>query len=205
MNTIAIVDYGMGKLHSVLKKFRRIGAEPIVISRPEQTASADKFVLPGVGHFEQAMRNLEGSGLRTPLEEAVLGRGIPILGICLGMQLLARHSEEGDSKGLGWLDAEVVRFRVTDPIRFKVPQMGWNTMALRKESGLTHGLPDDAEFYFAHAYHLVCRNPTDVVGETEYCYPFPSAVQRDHIYGVQFHPEKSHGVGEMMLRNFVGL
>jgi len=205
VNTVAIVDYGMGNIHSVLKKLRRIGAEPSVVSTPGQVATADRFVLPGVGHFGQAMRNLEASGLRASLEEAVLVRGLPLLGICLGMQLLARHSADGDSTGLGWLDADVVRFDVSDCIRFKVPQMGWNTVALRKDSGLTLGLPTESEFYFAHAYHLVCSDPSDVLGETEYSYTFPSVVQRKNIFGVQFHPEKSHDLGEAMLRNFVGL
>lgn len=205
MRMITILDYGMGNLHSILKKFRRIGAAPVVSSRPEDIATADKLVLPGVGHFGVAMRNLEQSGLKAALEEAVMGRGVPILGICLGMQLFARHSEEGDSQGLRWLDADIVRFKVSDPVRFKVPQMGWNSMEMNKESRLTRGLPLEPEFYFAHAYHLVCRDPSDVLGETTYDYRFPSAVERKNIYGVQFHPEKSHDVGEAMLRNFEAL
>jgi len=202
MSTIAIVDYGMGNLHSVLKKFRRIGAEPTVVSRPAEVVAASRLVLPGVGHFGQAMRNLESAGLKAALDDAVLVRNVPILGICLGMQLLARRSEEGDSAGLGWLDADVVRFKVSDTVRYKVPQMGWNTVAFRKQSELTRGLPDQPEFYFAHAYHLVCRDPSDVVGETEYSGVFPSVVRRKNIFGVQFHPEKSHDVGEAMLRSF---
>jgi glutamine amidotransferase len=205
MSTVTIVDYGMGNLHSVLKKFRRIGCEPRVSSGPSDIASADKLVLPGVGHFGKAMQNLEQSGLRVSLDEAVVGRGVPILGICLGMQLFAKKSEEGDSEGLGWLDADVVRFRVRDTLRLKVPQMGWNNMEVRKESGLTRGLPQEPEFYFAHSYHLVCRDPSDVLGETIYDYRFPSAVERKNIYGVQFHPEKSHDVGETMLHNFLSL
>ena len=202
MSAIAIVDYGMGNLHSVVRKLRRIGAEPRVASKPAEVTSAGRLILPGVGHFGQAMRNLEASGLRASLEDAVLVRGIPILGICLGMQLFAKRSQEGASLGLGWLDADVVRLKVLDTVRFKVPQMGWNTVAFRKPSELTRGLPDEPEVYFAHAYHLVCRDASDVVGETEYSYLFPSVVQRKNIFGVQFHPEKSHDVGETMLRNF---
>lgn len=205
MRGVTIVDYGMGNLHSILKKFRRIGAEPLVSSRPAELAVADKLVLPGVGHFGMAMRNLEQSGLRAALEEAVMGRGVPILGICLGMQLFATRSEEGNSEGLRWLDADVVRFRVSDTVRHKVPQMGWNTLDIRKDSRLVHGLPVEPEFYFAHAYHLVCRDASDVLGETTYDYPFPSAVERKNVYGVQFHPEKSHDTGEAMLHNFVSL
>ena len=205
MRAVAIVDYGMGNLHSVLKKFRRIGAATAVVSSPAEIFAAGRLVLPGVGHFGQAMRNLETSGLKAALEEAVLGRGVPILGICLGMQLLAKRSEEGDSIGLGWLDADAVRFKVSDTLRYKVPQMGWNSVSITKDSELTRGLPSEPEFYFAHSYHLVCRDPSDVLGETAYSYLFPSAVQRKNIFGVQFHPEKSHDTGEAMLRNFVSL
>lgn len=205
MKTVSIVDYGMGNLHSILKKFRRVGTEPIVSSHPADIAGADKLVLPGVGHFGAAMRNLEESGLKAALEDAVMRRGVPILGICLGMQLFAARSEEGDSAGLRWLDAEVVRFRVSDTVRFKVPQMGWNSVEIKKGSPLTRGLPLEPEFYFAHAYHLQCRDPSDVLGETIYDYSFPSAVERNNIFGVQFHPEKSHDVGEALLLNFVAL
>lgn len=205
MKKVTVVDYGMGNLHSILKKFSRIGAQPVVSSSPGDIRTADRLVLPGVGHFGEAMRNLAESGLRASLEEAVMVRGVPILGICLGMQLFASRSEEGDSKGLGWLQAEATRFRVSDPVHFKVPQMGWNSVTIRKDSALTRGLPEEPEFYFAHAYHLVCRDASDVLGETNYAYSFPSAVQRKNVYGVQFHPEKSHDVGEAMLRNFVSL
>ncbi|GMV08160.1 MAG: imidazole glycerol phosphate synthase subunit HisH [Gemmatimonadota bacterium] len=205
MSDVAVVDYGMGNLHSALKAFRRLGAEPEVVAAPGGVASARRLVLPGVGHFGRAMANLEASGLRGALDEAVLGRGVPLLGICLGMQLLARHSEEGDAAGLGWIDADVVRFRVSDPLRFKVPQMGWNAMRPTRESPLTRGLPDDAEFYFVHAYHLRCPDPAPVLGETVYDYPFASAVGRDNVLGVQFHPEKSHDAGARLLANFLAL
>jgi glutamine amidotransferase len=152
-----------------------------------------------------AMRRLEESGLRAALEAAVRGRGVPVLGICLGMQLLARHSEEGDARGLGWLDADVVRFRVGDTLRFKVPHMGWNGMRALRAHRLTDGLPPDPEFYFVHSYHLVCRDPGDVLGETTYDSPFPSAVARDNVLGVQFHPEKSHGAGRALLAGFLAV
>lgn len=205
MRSVTIVDYGMGNLHSLVKKFRRIGADPVVSSDPVEVAAADRLVLPGVGHFGQAMQNLEGSGLRRALEETVTQRGAPILGICLGMQLFAKRSEEGDSEGLRWLDADVVRLRVSDALRFKVPHMGWNTMDTKMESALTRGLPQAPAFYFAHSYHLVCRDLSDVSGETVYDVPFPAAVRRNNIYGVQFHPEKSHDVGEALLENFVSI
>lgn len=205
MRTVTIVDYGMGNLHSVVKKFRRIGGEPLVTSNPRDVVAADKLVLPGVGHFKSAMERLETSGLKAGLHEAVMGRGVPILGICLGMQLLGRHSEEGDAQGLGWLDADVVRFRVSDSGLYKIPQMGWNTLDIRRDGRLTPGLVREPEFYFAHAYHMVCRDQSDVLAETTYDYAFPSAVERNNVYGVQFHPEKSHDVGEALLRNFLVL
>lgn len=205
MSALVIVDYGMGNLRSIVKKFDRIGVSTVVSGSPAEVASADKLVLPGVGHFGGAMRTLEASGLRGALETAVHGRGVPILGICLGMQLLALRSEESDTEGLGWLDADVVRFAIEDPLRFKVPQMGWNSVVVVKASKLTDGLAPDSEFYFAHSYHMVCREASDVLGETEYAYRFPSAVERGNVYGVQFHPEKSHDVGEAMLLNFARL
>lgn len=205
MSAVVVVDCGMGNLRSVERRLRAAGATPRVTSDPEVVAAAAKLVLPGVGHFARAMRSLEDSGLRAALDTAVLGRGVPILGICLGMQLLARCSEEGDVEGLGWLDADVVRFRVSDTLRFKVPHTGWNGVSVRRDSALTRGMPDDAEFYFVHAYHLVCRDPDDVVGETEYERAFPSAVARGNVHGVQFHPEKSHGAGRALLERFLAI
>lgn len=203
MSSVVIVDYGMGNLQSVERRLRDAGAAPVVSADPERVAAAARLVLPGVGHFAMAMRRLEASGLRAALDAAVRERGVPILGICLGMQLLARHSEEGDAEGLGWLDADVVRFRVSDTLRFKVPHMGWNRMEVRKRSPLTDAVPEDAEFYFVHSYHLVCRDPGDVAGETVYDYPFPSAVARGNVCGVQFHPEKSHDAGRALLAGFM--
>ena len=205
MSAVTIVDFGMGNLHSAIKRFRRINADSQVSADPEVVASAAKLVLPGVGHFGKAMENLESSGLRQALNFAVIERRIPVLGICLGMQLMARHSQEGDAPGLGWIAADVIRFSVSDPVRHKVPQIGWNTVALKKDSALTKGLDPAAEFYFVHAFHLVCEDPADVLGETVYDYPFASAVARANIYGVQFHPEKSQDSGETLLRNFVSL
>lgn len=205
MERIAIIDYGMGNLHSVKRKFDRIGANAIVTSDPQHLASMDKVVLPGVGHFAKAMENLTSLGLIDALNKIVRDGTIPILGICLGMQLFARCSEEGNVAGLGWIDADVVRFKVNDTLRFKVPHMGWNGITAEKPSPLLAGLAPDSEFYFVHSYHFECHDPADVLCETDYCYQFTSAVARNNIYGVQFHPEKSHDAGELMLRNFVAL
>jgi imidazole glycerol-phosphate synthase subunit HisH len=201
---IAIVDYGMGNLHSVQRKFTRIGARTTVTSDPHVIGRAEKLVLPGVGHFQRAMENIRQLRLLEPLNEA-RGRGIPILGICLGMQLLAHRSEEGDTSGLGWLDARVVRFKVGDTVRFKVPHMGWNEIVQKRESALFKNIPDRAEFYFVHSYHLVANREAIVLSETEYDYSFASAVESENIFGVQFHPEKSHDIGESLLQNFTDL
>jgi glutamine amidotransferase len=201
---VAIVDYGMGNLHSVKRKLDRIGVAAQITSHPEDLLQADKLLLPGVGHFGKAMEHLATLGLLPALHEAVKVRRTPILGICLGMQLFARWSEEGDAEGLGWIDAEVVRFAIDDT-RLKVPQMGWNTVRGSRGSPLLDGVTEQTEFYFVHAYHLVCRDRNDVLGETDYGYPFASAVEHANLSGVQFHPEKSHEAGEALLRNFLYL
>ncbi len=199
---IAIVDYGMGNLHSVKRKLDRIGVHPHLTSDPDELLRADKLLLPGVGHFGKAMEHLVSLGLMPALNEAVMVRKTPILGICLGMQLFARHSEEGDAEGLGWIDADVERFTMDDP-RLKVPHMGWNSVRVARSSALLTDVTDETEFYFVHAYHLVCRDSGDVLCHTDYGSPFTSAVERENLYGVQFHPEKSHDAGEALLRNFL--
>jgi glutamine amidotransferase len=200
---VAIIDFGMGNLHSVRRKLDRIGVHPQVTSDPGELLHADKLLLPGVGHFGKAMEHLETLGLIAPLNEAVLERKIPILGICLGMQLFAGHSQEGDAEGLGWIDADVTRFAVEDTLRFKVPHMGWNGVRVERSDPLLDGVTEDTEFYFVHAYHMVCRDTQDVLCDTDYGYAFTSVVQRENLYGVQFHPEKSHDAGEALLRNFL--
>ena len=202
---VAIVDYGMGNLHSVKKKFDRIGAGAVVVSAPGELKQADKIVLPGVGHFGKAMENLAELGLADALNEAVLVNRTPILGICLGMQLFAKRSEEGGSRGLGWIDADVVRFKVDDTLRYKVPHTGWNGISTAGASPLLRDVAFQTEFYFVHSYHLVCHDPADVLCETDYAYRFTSVVERENILGVQFHPEKSHDAGETLLKNFVDL
>jgi glutamine amidotransferase len=199
---LTIVDYGMGNLHSVGRKLHRIGVHAQITSDPREVLLADRLLLPGVGHFGKAMQHLDASGLVSALHEAVIVRKTPILGICLGMQLLARHSEEGAREGLGWIDADVVRFAIDDR-RLKVPHMGWNSVCVTRSSPLLQGVTAETEFYFVHAYHLVCRDNTDVICKTDYGYPFTSAVERGNLYGVQFHPEKSHDAGEALLRNFL--
>ena len=199
---IAIIDYGMGNLGSVKRKLDRIGVESVVTFNPEEIRNSEKMILPGVGHFGNAVNELKSRGLWDVLNKEVLITKKPILGICLGMQLMAKHSEEGNVPGFGWFDAEVVRFRVQDTLRYKVPHMGWNQVKVMKQSPLFADLNPDQSFYFVHSYHLKCNDQSDILNETEYEYSFVSAIQKDNIYGVQYHPEKSHDAGEKLLRNF---
>ena len=201
---IAIVDYGMGNLLSVKKKLDSLSKFTKISSDPAEILASDKIILPGVGHFRKAMENLHTTGLYEALNEAVLIKKKPVFGICLGMQLMAKHSEEGNTEGLGWIDANVVKFDVKDKLIYKVPHTGWNQIASKKESKLMIGIPEFSEFYFVHAYHLkLNENCLDALHETDYEYPFISAIENENIIGVQYHPEKSHKIGELMLKNFV--
>jgi glutamine amidotransferase len=203
MSDIIIIDYGMGNLRSVQKKFERINVIAEITEDLVKIKNAKKLVLPGVGHFANGVKKLKGSGIWDVLNKSVIIDKTPIIGICLGMQLMAKKSEEGDVEGFGWFDANVIRFRVTDTIKFKIPQMGWNNVLVNKENPFFNGIDAESQFYFVHSYHWVCNNVEDELTSTQYDYKFTSAVFRENILGVQFHPEKSHEQGEMLLRNFV--
>jgi len=200
---LIIIDYGMGNLGSIKRKFSRLGVDAVISSNQFEIINADKLILPGVGHFKKAVENLKQYQLWDLLNEMVLVKKTPILGICLGMQLMAKHSEEGDVEGLGWFDATVVKFQVKNTQKYKVPHCGWNHIKTRKESKLMIALPDLSEFYFIHSYHFKCNDPSDVLNETEYESYFTSAVEKGNIFGVQYHPEKSHDAGELLLKNFM--
>jgi glutamine amidotransferase len=199
---LAIIDYGMGNLGSVKRKFSLFGVDTVITSGLQDIVTADKLILPGVGHFQKAVENLKQLKLWDILNEMVLIKKKPVLGICLGMQLMAKRSEEGGVEGLGWIDAEVVKFQVKDKVKYKVPHIGWNQIVKIKESKLMNEIPDLSEFYFVHSYHFRCNNPEDILNETEYETNFVSAVEKENIFGVQYHPEKSHGAGELLLKNF---
>lgn len=202
---IIIIDYGMGNLRSVQKKFIRIKANIEISSDPSIISKAGKLVLPGVGHFANGVAKLKEYGIWDILNRKVLEDKTPILGICLGMQLMAKNSEEGDVEGLGWFDADVVNFNVENKLKYKIPHIGWNNAVLRKESNLFSEVKEDAMFYFVHSYHIVCNDKSDILTTTEYEYAFTSAIQKGNIYGTQFHPEKSHDWGEQIFRNFVAV
>lgn len=203
---VVIVDYGTGNLSSVRRSLARIGSGCRVSSFAADIGRGDKFILAGVGHFKSAMVALRKPGLIDALEKAVLVDKKPVLGICLGMELMANASEEGTTSGLGWLDAQAVRFKVSDRLKYKVPHIGWNRVVLKKNnSPLMKDVPDSAEFYFLHSYYLNLANESDLLNEATYETPFPAAVEKDNIFGVQFHPEKSHWAGLQLLKNFVEL
>jgi len=200
---VAIIDYGMGNLHSVYKKLCEFAVSPVIATGAMQVTSADKIVMPGVGHFETAISHLKQLGLYDALNEAVLIMKKPILGICLGMQLMAKGSEEGNAAGFGWIDANVIRFKITDKTRHKVPQTGWNTVHICKPSPLFKNINNNTEFYFLHSYHYENSDPEVILTKTEYEYDFVSAVHAENIFGTQFHPEKSHKAGTQLLKNFI--
>lgn len=202
---IVIIDYGTGNLNSIKRKLDRIKANSIISSNHKDIIASQKIVLPGIGHFGRAMNKLRELNLLDTLHDCVLVKQKPILGICLGMQLMAKKSEEGNSEGLGWLDAEVIKFNVPDKIKYKVPHVGWNNISIKKNSLLMRGISEESEFYFLHSYHLLVKNQTHMLSETNYCYDFPSAIEKDNIFGVQYHPEKSHNSGEKLLKNFINL
>jgi glutamine amidotransferase len=201
---IVIIDYGMGNIRSIMNKIHRAGHEAIVSYEQEIIMSADKIILPGVGHFLNGMKRLGERNIIDILNEKVLIKKTPILGICLGMQLLTGFSEEGNTEGLGWLDAETIRFKLAD-IRHKVPHMGWNSIEQKKESPLLKGIPDSRYYYFVHSYHVKCNVIDDILTTSHYGYEFVSSVQKENIFGTQFHPEKSHEYGEQIIRNFLNM
>lgn len=200
---IAIVNYGLGNLTSILNMHRRLGIDAIITNNHEELQKADKLILPGVGHFDKGMQNLNESGLRTLLDEMVLKENKYILGICLGAQLMTRGSEEGVENGLGWVPADTIKFRINVASSLKVPHMGWTDLNVTKESPLFQNLPTEPRYYFVHTYHfLFDENNSTVIGKSAYGYDFTCAFQKENIYGVQFHPEKSHKFGMKLLDNF---
>jgi glutamine amidotransferase len=200
---IVIIDFGMGNLNSVKKKLARLNINAIITSDVKIIELADKIILPGVGHFAVAMTKLLALNLIGVLNHEVLIKKKPVLGICLGMQLMAKHSEEGNSAGLGWFDANVIKFKIKDAYKHKIPHTGWNQIEIAKASPLMLNIPNLSEFYFVHAYHFITSNQSDILNYSDYEYKFVSGVEKENIFGVQYHPEKSHDLGEQILKNFI--
>lgn len=199
---IAIVDYGLGNVQAFLNVYKRLNVTAARASTAADLRRAEKIILPGVGAFDHAMERLEASGMRETLDELVLGVKVPVLGVCVGMQMLALSSDEGELPGLGWIEGRVRRLAGS---RLPLPHMGWNDVRPVRRNGLFDGLEAEARFYFLHSYYFECARPADVAAVSAYGADFSSAVSSSHISGVQFHPEKSHHFGIQLLKNFAGM
>lgn len=200
---ITIIDYKTGNLGSIQNILKRIGEQSVITSDKNEISKATKIILPGVGAFDTGMRNLHSLDLIDVLNEKVIVQKTPVLGICLGMQLLSNGSEEGEISGLGWISGEAVRFNFSDSSEYKIPHMGWNFIKLTKKSRLFEDMHPDPRFYFVHSYYFKVSNPVDELTRTIYETEFTSSVEKDNVLGVQFHPEKSHKFGMKLLKNFI--
>lgn len=204
MTMIAIIDNKMGNLGSIKNMLKKIGANTVISDDIKVIESSEKLILSGIGTFDSGMTKLTELKIIPILKKRVLEDKTPILGICLGMQLLTKKSEEGNLTGLGLIDAETIRFKFDKENKnLKIPHMGWNTVLESKKSRLFMDVREDQRFYFVHSYHLICNDENDILAKTHYGYEFVSAVERQNIVGVQFHPEKSHKFGMKLLKNFV--
>ena len=201
--TITIVDYGVGNLGSIQNMLKKIGARSVIASSPEQLLQASKLILPGVGAFDAGMRTLAESGLVDALNQKALKDKTPVLGLCLGMQLMTRGSQEGALPGLGWVEARTVKFDSAMSPGLKIPHMGWNQVEPAKGSPILKDIPEKPRFYFVHSYHVRCDDRKDPLLQATYgSVSFDAGFQHDNLYGVQFHPEKSHRFGMWLLKNF---
>jgi imidazole glycerol-phosphate synthase subunit HisH len=201
---IAIVNYGVSNIGSMLNMMKKIGVTAQPVSNPDEIEHAEKIVLPGVGAFDHGMSALHALNLVETIKRRVVQDRVPILGVCLGMQLLSQGSEEGKAPGLSFVKGSCVRFRSNKESEIKVPHMGWNELSLRRQNALMEGL-EGSRFYFVHSYHLVCDDVTDVLASSHYGIDFTAVVQHGNVWGVQFHPEKSHHFGMALLTNFARL
>jgi imidazole glycerol-phosphate synthase subunit HisH len=199
---ITIVDYDMGNPGSIKNMLERSGSEATISSKPSDVLDATKLILPGVGKFDAAMRNLQALGLVAPLHEKVIEQKTPILGICLGMQLFTHGSEEGSLPGFGWIDADTIKFSFDTSDANRVPHMGWNVIGVEQPSAILDEQFNDSRFYFVHSFHVRCRRSENVLASTDYGIRFHSAIIQENILGTQFHPEKSHKHGLRLMRNF---
>jgi imidazole glycerol-phosphate synthase subunit HisH len=199
---LAIINYGVGNLTSILNMHKRLGIEACITSEESLINSADRLLLPGVGHFDNCMKKFNASGLRPIVEKRVLEDNVPVLGICVGAQMMTRGSEEGEEKGLGWMNADTVRFQLPAGTDLKVPHMGWADLHFAGDSLLWKNMPVESRFYFAHSYHFKFDSDEMVTGTVNHGLVFPCAFRKSNIYGVQFHPEKSHKFGMKLFENF---
>lgn len=203
---ITIIDYGVGNINAFVNVYKRVDVPVKIAKTKEDLEGAQKLILPGVGHFDHAMTQLNNSGMRDKLDDLVLGEKVPVIGICVGMQMMANKSDEGKLDGLKWIDATVKKFDETKIHQVtRLPHMGWNDVKPVKDIELFKGLEDNSIFYFLHTYYFHCNNPEDIMAITDYGGEFASAAHHENKYGIQFHPEKSHHYGEILLHNFAKL
>jgi glutamine amidotransferase len=203
---ITIIDYGLGNIRAFQNVYEKLNI-PVKVARVlEDVENATKIILPGVGSFDYAMRQLNKSGMRDVLEKRVLDDKIPVMGICVGMQMLADSSEEGTESGLGWIKGNVCKFEaIMIPFKSRLPHMGWNTIVTKENVSLFNGLGNQARFYFLHSYYFVCEDKSQEISKTDYGITYASAVNKENVFGIQFHPEKSHYNGIRLLNNFAKL
>lgn len=200
---ITIIDYGVGNIFAFQNVYKRLNIPTKIAKNIPDLASAKKIILPGVGAFDYAMHRLNASGMREKLDELVLDKKVPVLGICVGMQMMGNKSDEGVMEGLKWIDADILKFDESlIKQRTKLPHMGWNDVVMTKNNILFNELDENAIFYFLHSYYFKCHQQNDVIATTDYGISFTSAVNVNNIFGIQFHPEKSHRYGEQLLNNF---
>ena len=202
---ITIINYGLGNVQAFANVYKRLNIPAAIAKSAADLDGASKLILPGVGAFDHAMGLFDASGMRGPVEDMVLRQAVPVLGVCVGMQILAGSSEEGRLSGLGWIDGRVRRFNEKTLQPPRLPHMGWNDVTPRGGAKLFGGLEQDSRFYFLHSYYFDCASSDNVLATSEYGIAFGSAVNANNIYGVQFHPEKSHDYGVRLLKNFAEL
>lgn len=198
---ITIIDYGLGNINAFLNVYKKLNIPTVVATTADQIDQASKLILPGVGSFDYAMTRLNASGMRDSLDKAVLEKKVPVIGICVGMQMLSASSDEGELPGLGWIDGSVEQFTLSENATI-LPHMGWNDVKPINNSPLFSGIEKYSLFYFLHSYYFVCNNSDNIICESEYGIKFTCAVAQNNVYGVQFHPEKSHNSGVKLLKNF---
>ena len=203
---ITIIDYGVGNINAFVNVYKRLNIPVKIAKTNADLNDAQKLILPGVGHFDHAMSELIKSGMREKLDELVLVKKLPVIGICVGMQMMGNVSSEGAMKGLGWIDGSVEKFDASKIQQVtRLPHMGWNDVTPVKINPLFNGLEKEALFYFLHSYYFKCNKPTDILAKSEYGGIFTCAIHHENIYGIQFHPEKSHSYGEILLHHFIKL
>ena len=203
---ITLIDYGVGNIFAFQNVYKRLDIPTKIAKTAADLEDAQKLILPGVGAFDYAMEQLNASGMRDKLDELVMDKKVPVIGICVGMQMMGNKSEEGRAEGLKWLDADILKFDESlIQQRTKLPHMGWNDVTPNLDHPLFKGLEKDAIFYFLHSFYFSCKNQSDSIAISDYGKKFTSAVNHNNIYGIQFHPEKSHQYGEKLLQNFAQL